>query len=203
MRSAMLRKVLMAPAILVAMMVAAAATTPAGERTFFCHSTSFPRCLGVFSVAGSALSFNMAGTPALAVVDEFTEPAVTRNVTWTTIEMRGTTETGEDIIATLDPDRQSSGTVLSVGNTEFPATATMRFFFRMEVGGMTLLSEHPAVFQGIIHSIPPAAGDVLTLISGPVEFHQEGEPDLKIGALEESAVSFGDGGSAAQPATGG
>lgn len=183
-----LRMIAIVPAVLV-ILVTAVSTAPAAQ-TFFCHNTNFPRCLGTFSVADSDLSFDMAGSPSLAVVDEFTEPGTTRYVTWNNLDMKGTTETGEAIAATLDSTRQSSGTVLSVGNTEFPATATMRFFFRIETGGMRLVSELPAVFQGIIHSIPPAPGDVLTLISGPVEFHPEGEPDMKIGALKESNVAF-------------
>ena len=187
MRSATLRKIVMVPMVLLALM-AAVSTAPAAQTFLFCHGTNWPSCRGILSAAGTDISFSMAGTPALAEVDEFTDPATTRNVLWKDIDMKGTTEKGDTISATLDPARQSSGTVLSVGNTEFPATATMRFFFRMEFAGMTLVSEQPAVFQGIIHSIPPAPGDVLTLIS-PAEFHREGETEA-IGVLKESAVSF-------------
>jgi hypothetical protein len=187
MTSATLRKILMVPALLAAMMTAVSA---APQRTFFCHGSSFPRCLGVLNVAGNDVSYQMTGTPALAEVDEFTDSATTRNVLWSNIDMKGTTQAGEAIAATLDPSRQSSGTVLSVGNEEFPATATMRFFFRIETGGMRLVSDRPAVFQGIIHSIPPAAGDVLTLIGDPVEFSLEGDPKAKLGTLKEASVAF-------------
>jgi hypothetical protein len=55
---------------------------------------------------------------------------------------------------------------------------------------MRLVSDRPAVFQGIIHSIPPAAGDVLTLIGDPVEFSLEGDPKAKLGTLKEASVAF-------------
>jgi hypothetical protein len=192
MTSATVRKVLMVPAILVTLLtvVSAAPVTQQQQKTFFCHGTNWPSCLGVFNVLGSDLSYQMNGSPSLAVVDVFTDPAKARTVTWTNINMKGTTEKGDAISATLDASRQSSGTVLSVGNSEFPANATMRFFFQIQTGGLTLVSERPAVFQGIIHSIPPAAGDVLTL-SGPVDFHPQGESQ-NVGALKKAAVSFND-----------
>ena len=77
-----------------------------------------------------------------------------------------------------------------MSNKEFPATVTMRFFFKIETGGMKIVSTQPAVFQGIVHSIPPGPGDVLTMISRPVQFHHEGEPEMKVGALKVAAVSF-------------
>jgi hypothetical protein len=155
-----------------------------------CHGLGWPACVGVFTFFDSDVAYQMNGSPTLASVDKFTSPSKTRNVTWSKLEMQGKTEKGDVMIATLDSSRQSSGTVLSVGNTEFPATATMRFFFKMEIGGLKLISDRPAVVQGIIHSIPPSGGDVLTLIGEPVDFHQEGEPDLKVGTLKQSSVSF-------------
>ena len=187
MKSATLRKILMVPAILAATM---AAVSAAPLLTLFCHGPGWPSCRGILNVAGADLAYQMTGTPALAEVDEFTDSATTRNVLWSNIDMKGTTEKGDAIGATLDPSRLSSGTVLSVGNQEFPATATMRFFFRMEAGGMTLVSDKPAVFQGIITSIPPAAGDVLTLIGDPVEFHPETDPNLNVATLKKASVTF-------------
>ena len=199
MSRATVRKVLMVPAILLIMITAvwaAPATTTGGggaaQRSFYCHGTSFPSCLGTLQVLGASINYRMTGTPALAEVDVFTAPGTSRAVNWTDIHMTGTTDKGDPISATLDTDRPSSGTVLSVGNSEFPATATMRFFFKIDAAGMTLVSDSPAVFQGIIHSIPPGPGDVMTLISGPVSFHPEGQPDQKIAALREASVNFND-----------
>jgi len=182
----------MVPAILFALL-AAVSNAPAAEEPGdgeVCHGIGWPDCIGAFEMFGTDISYEMKGLPTLAVVEKFKDPSKTRVVTWQSLEMEGKTEAGDVMTMTLDTSRESSGTVLSVGNKEFPATATMRFFLRIEIGGLKLVSDRPAVVQGIIHSVPPADGDVLTLIGDPVEFHQEGEPDLKVGTLKESKVSF-------------
>jgi hypothetical protein len=188
-KSATLRKVAMVPAILFALMTAVS-VAPAAEDGL-CHGIGWPDCTGVFNPFGGAdISYEMKGSPTLAAIDKFRDPSKARNVTWQDLEMQGKTATGDAIAVSLDTSRKSSGTVLSVGNKEFPATATMRFFFRMEIEGIMMVSDRPAVVQGIIHSVPPSPGDVLTLIGDPVEFHQEGNPDMKIGTLKKSTVSF-------------
>jgi len=191
MSKAMLRMIVIVPAVLV-ILAAGVATAPAATQLLWCHNTNFPSCLGTLSVAGTDLSYSMSGSPSLAMVDGFTDPGTTRNVTWSNLNMNGTTANGDSITATLDTSRQSSGTILSVGNTEFPATATMRFFFRMETAGMRLVSDTPAVFQGIIHSVPPSPGDSLTLISGPVDFHPEGASGPVVATLKQATVDFND-----------
>jgi hypothetical protein len=191
MSKALLRMIVIVPAVLV-ILAAGVATAPAATtQLLWCHNTNFPSCGGILNVAGNSVSYTMTGTPSLAMVDGFTDPGTTRNVTWSNLNMNGTTGTGDPISATLDTSRQSSGTILSVGNTEFPATATMRFFFRMDAAGMSLISDRPAVFQGIIHSVPPSPGDSLTLISGPVDFHPDGASSPVI-TLKAATVNFND-----------
>ena len=169
-------------------LVAAPAAQAAGVA---CH-TNDGTCACEGSVNGSDFSATLSGTPSLAEVQPFESASKARAVTWSKFEMSGQTAEGETIFATLDPTRRSSGTVMSLKNTQFPATATMRFFLRLETNGLTLVSTQPAVFQGNIHSIPPGPGDKLTLISGPLEFHEEGGPShVVMGTLNKSTVSFG------------
>ncbi|HYG62497.1 MAG TPA: hypothetical protein VEL74_07935, partial [Thermoanaerobaculia bacterium] len=157
----------------------------------YCHARGIFDCLGEAEVMGEEVTFKMNGDDALALVDHFSAPSKSRNVTWSNFQMRGLTTSGAEISATLDQTRKSSGTLLSVGNTKFPATATMRFFLRLETGGMTLVSTKPAVFQGIVNSIAPSPGDSLALISGPVEFYEEGgNPDVKMATLNKSRVVY-------------
>jgi hypothetical protein len=67
----------------------------------------------------------------------------------------------------------------------------MRFFLRLETGGMTLVSTEPAVFQGVVRSIPPAPGDSLALISGPVRFHEQGgNSRATVATLNKSKVVY-------------
>lgn len=167
----------------------------------YCHAKGILDCMGSASVLGTDFTFQMSGSDALAMVETFSTPSKSRNVIWTDFEMRGLTRDGAEITASLDQSRKSSGTLLSVGNAQFPATATMRFFLRLETGGLTLVSTEPAVFQGIVHSIPPAPGDSLALISGPVRFHEEGGNSLaKVATLNKSEVVYQDGRQASLPA---
>ena len=169
-------------------------TTPvAGAEALpaYCHASDIFHCLGGATVLDRSISFEMTGGDALAMVDGFTSPSRSRNVTWTNFEMKGVTQDGDTITASLNQAQKSSGTLLSVGNEEFPATATMRFFLRLETGGVTMVSTKPAVFQGIVHSIPPAPGDSLALISGPVSFYEEGgSSSTTIGTLNKSNVVY-------------
>jgi hypothetical protein len=167
-------------------------TTPATGDALpaYCHASDIFHCLGEATVLGTNLTFEMSGGDALALVDAFSAPSKSRNVTWTNFEMQGLTKDGAEITASLDQSRESSGTLLSVGNAQFPATATMRFFLRLETGGMTLVSTEPAVFQGIINSIPPSPGDSLALISGPVRFQEEGGSRATVGTLNKSRVVY-------------
>ena len=170
-------------------LVAAPAAQAAEEA---CH-TDDGTCECVGSVGGSDFTATLTGTQSLAQVEAFESPSKARSVIWSNFVMSGETDDGGTISATLDPARRSSGTVLSLENRQFPATATMRFFLRLETNGLTLVSTKPAVFQGIIHSIPPGPGDKLTLISGPVKFHEEGGPShVAMGTLNKSTVSFGE-----------
>lgn len=171
--------------------IPAPAAEESGGILEWCHARGIFDCLGGATVLGSEVTFKMSGGDALAAVDAFSKPSKSRNVAWSNFEMEGLTKDGAEIRATLDQTRKSSGTLLSVGNTKFPATATMRFFLRLETGGLTLVSTKPAVFQGIVHSIPPAPGDSLALISGPIEFHEEGGDSLTILAtLNKSQVIY-------------
>jgi hypothetical protein len=173
------------------------ATTPAGSEEVdggwreYCHARGIFDCLGGATVMGEDVTFKMNGDDALAIVDNFSAPSKSRNVVWSNFEMKGLTTDGGEISASLDQTRKSSGTLLSVGNAKFPATATMRFFLRLETGGMTLVSTKPAVFQGIVNSIPPGPGDSLALISGPVEFHEEGgNTAVTLATLNKSKVIY-------------
>jgi hypothetical protein len=133
----------------------------------------------------------MTGGDALAGVESFSAPSKSRNVTWINFEMKGLTTDGAEISASLDQSRKSSGTLLSMGNGKFPATATMRFYLRLETAGMTLVSAEPAVFQGVVRSIPPSPGDSLALISGPVRFHEEGgDSTVTMATLDRSKVVY-------------
>lgn len=167
-------------------------TTPAAGHALpaYCHASDIFHCMGEATVLSTNLTFTMTGGDALALVEEFSEPSRSRNVTWTNFEMKGLTTEGAEITASLDQSRESSGTLLSVGNEQFPSTATMRFFLRLEVGGMTLVSTEPAVFQGIVRSIPPSPGDSLALISGPVSFQEEGGSPATVGTLNKSTVVY-------------
>lgn len=157
----------------------------------YCHARDIFHCTGGATVMGSNITFQMSGGDALALVEKFAAPSESRDVIWSNFEMQGVTKDGAEISAGLDQSRRSSGTLLAVGNTKFPATATMRFFLRLETGGVTLVSTKPAVFQGIVHSIPPAPGDTLSLISGPVRFHEEGGNALvTMGTLNKSQVVY-------------
>lgn len=157
----------------------------------YCHASNIFNCLGQATVLGTTVTFNMSGGDALARVETFEKASKSRGVTWTNFQMKGLTKDGAEITASLDQSRKSSGTLLSVGNTKFPSTATMRFFLRLETGGMTMVSNQPAVFQGIIHSIPPAPGDSFALINGPVSFHEEGgNSRVTVGTLEKSKVVY-------------
>jgi hypothetical protein len=157
----------------------------------YCHARDIFHCTGEASVLGTNVSFDMSGGDALAMVETFEAPSKSRNVTWTNFQMQGLTKDGAEITASLDQSRTSSGTLLSVGNTRFPSTATMRFFLRLETGGVTMVSTKPAVFQGIIHSIPPAPGDSFALINGPLSFYEEGgNSRLTVGTLNKSNVIY-------------
>ncbi len=174
--------------------VLALVATPAAQAVTEddCHAQGIVECETSGTVSGSAFTATLTGTQSLAQVETFESPSKSRAVTWSNFAMSGETNDGGTIFATLDPARRSSGAVLSLGNKQFPATATMRFFLRLETNGLTLVSTQPAVFQGIIHSIPPGPGDKLTMISGPLKFHEEGGPShVVMGTLNNSTVSFG------------
>jgi hypothetical protein len=157
----------------------------------YCHASNIFNCLGEATVLGETITFNLSGDDALAKVETFESPSKSRNVGWTNFQMKGLTKDGAEITASLDQSKKSSGTLLSVGNAKFPATATMRFFLRLETGGVTMVSTKPAVFQGIIHSIPPAPGDSFALINGPVLFHEEGgNSRATVGTLNKSKVVY-------------
>ena len=157
----------------------------------YCHARGIFDCLGSATVLDTPVAFRMSGGDALAEVGNFSAPSKSRNVNWTNFEMQGLTNEGGEITASLDRSRKSSGTLLSMGNGKFPATATMRFFLRLETAGMTLVSTEPAVFQGIVRSIPPAPGDSLALISGPVRFYEEGgDSSLTMATLDRSKVVY-------------
>ena len=157
----------------------------------YCHASNIFNCLGEATVLGTDVTFSMSGDDALAMVEKFESPSKSRNVTWTNFQMKGLTKDGAEITASLDQSQKSSGTLLSVGNAKFPATATMRFFLRLETGGVTMVSTKPAVFQGLIHSIPPAPGDSFALINGPVVFHEEGgNTRTTVGTLNKSKVVY-------------
>lgn len=159
---------------------------------FACHGIRKPNCRGVFAVFGSDRAYAMSGSTAFAEVDVLANVKKLRRVTWRNIAMDGTIGRKTPIQATLDPHRTSTGTVLSIGRREFPAIATMRFYFRIKTQGTVLVSDEPAVFQGRIHSIPPAGGDVLTLV-GAVSFRRQNVPRLRMGTLKQSTVSFASG----------
>jgi len=163
--------------------------TQAGP-VFACHGIKKPNCRGVFTLFGSDFRYSMSGSTSFAEVDVFADVGTPRKVTWKSIAMTGQIGKNTPIEATLDPNRQSMGTVVSLGHNEFPATATMRFFFRIETQGIVLLSDEPAVFEGTIHSIPPGTGDELKLVSGPISFHMEGTIARTIGTLKQSTISF-------------
>jgi len=169
-------------------------TMPATGADFlpeYCHAGNIFNCLGQATIEGTTVTFDMSGGDALAMVERFQAPSKSRNVTWTNFQMNGLTKDGAEIHASLDQSQKSSGTLLSVGNAKFPSTATMRFFLRLETGGVTMVSTKPAVFQGIIHSIPPAPGDSFALINGPVIFHEEGgNTRVTVGTLDKSNVVY-------------
>src|SRR5215217_8658936 len=91
----------------------------------YCHASNIFNCLGEASVLGTPVTFNMSGGDALARVENFSAASKSRNVTWTNFEMKGLTKDGAEINASLDQSRKSSGTLFSMGNGKFPATATM------------------------------------------------------------------------------
>jgi hypothetical protein len=185
-----MRRVMLAMVAAAAVLALVAAQTAQAAQQEACH-TNDGTCECHLTVDGSDLTATLTGTQALADVEAFESPSKARAVTWSNFVMSGETSDGGTISATLDRASGSSGTVLSLKDAEFPATATMRFFLRLETNGLTLVSSEPAVFQGIIHSIPPGYGDQLRLISGPVKFHEEGGPaDLVMGTLNRSTVSF-------------
>jgi Immunoglobulin I-set domain len=156
-----------------------------------CHSDR-TSCVGTLTnlLGGGTLSYTMSGTSSFALVDAFTNAETARNVIWTNILMQGTIGTNSTFTATLDPSRTSTGTVVSVGSVEFPAAATMSFFFRLNSDGIFYISDNPAVLQGTVTALPPAPGDTLSLVSGPVVFHAEGVPSQTNFALTFSTVAF-------------
>ena len=157
----------------------------------YCHASNIFNCLGQATVLGTPVTFNMSGGDALAMVETFESASKSRSVTWSNFQMNGVTKDGAEMTASLDQSRKSSGTLFSIGNGKFPATATMRFFLRLETGGMTMVSTEPAVFQGVVRSIPPAPGDSLALISGPVRFHEEGgNSSATVATLNKSRVVY-------------
>jgi hypothetical protein len=173
--------------------VLALVAAPAAQAlTEECHPETLT-CETTIEVDGSAFTATLTGASSEAKVQAFESPSKARAVTWLSqFAMSGETSDGGTISATLDPTRLSTGTLLSLGNKQLPATATMRFFLRLETNGLTLVSTQPAVFQGNIHSIPPGRGDRITLISGPVKFHVEGDPSRVVMAtLNNSTVVFG------------
>ena len=188
MKQTWLRRAVSAATIAVVLMIGVSGTQ-AGP-VFACHGIKKPNCRGVFTLFGSDLRYAMSGSTSFAEVDVFTNSGTARKVTWKSIAMTGTIGKDIPIEATLDPLRTSTGTVLSVGYREFPATATMQFFFRIETQGIVLISDEPAVFEGTIHSIPPDSGDVLRLVSGPVSFHLQEMPGRTVGTLGHSVISF-------------
>ena len=188
MKQMWLRRAVSAATLVVVLMIGVSGTQ-AGP-IFACHGIKKPNCRGVFTLFGSDLRYAMSGSTSFAEVDVFTNSGTARKVTWKSIAMTGTIGKDIPIEATLDPLRTSTGTVLSVDNKEFPATATMRFFFRIETQGIVLISDEPAVFEGKIHSIPPGPGDVLRLVSDPVSFHLQEMPGRAVGTLGQSIISF-------------
>ena len=161
-----------------------------GAPVFACHGIKKPNCRGVFSLFGADLRYNMTGSPAEAEVEAFTKPKTPRSVTWKSLSMKGTIGTTGEITATLDQRHPSTGTILSLGRAEFPATATMRFFLKLNAGGVDLISDTPAVFRGTIHAIPPAPGDALTFAGEPVKYHPAAAPGITFATLKKATVSF-------------
>ncbi|NOT00970.1 MAG: hypothetical protein HOP29_10115 [Phycisphaerales bacterium] len=104
--------------------------------------------------------------------------------------MNGTIGIDEIVAASLNPSETSTGTILSLEDTEFPAAATISFFLKIETAGMTLVSVSPAVFQGTIHAVPPAIGDYLLLTGGPVAFHDITAPGVTVATLTQSTIRF-------------
>ena len=187
-----MKRVMLAMLGAAAVLALVAAPAAQADEVIACH-TDDGTCECTGGIGDETFTATLTGTPSEAKVQAFESPSKARAVSWSRFVMSGETDEGATISATLDPARISSGTVLSLGNKKFPATATMRFFLRLETNGLTLVSTQPAVFQGIIHSIPPGSGDKLTLISGPVKFHAEGDPSRVVMAtLNTSTVAFGE-----------
>lgn len=146
-------------------------------------------CASVIYVTGLDKRFELTlkGVAEATVVGHHLGPRV---VLWTKSELKGHHPELGNVRLTIVPEKIHAGTIVPLeAHQEFPAVNRNTYLFRFEVDNVgELISDRPAIVEGIIDGIPPKA--TYEFMNGPINFYLRSDSSKATFAVLESAETI-------------